>query len=129
MYGDFLWSELGGKMVPNAGFLPTAVVPLGSGSEALEGEDDGEDGQEDGGRTEGAAEVSGVAAGGKGGDTLEGGEASSSASVASDVRGLSLGGGDGRNDRSPLEDMDELLEMTLLQVEEIALWMFVKIWH
>ncbi|KAL6756369.1 putative Ligatin [Haematococcus lacustris] len=35
-YGDVLWSGLGGRAVPNDGFLVSGVVPLGAGAEGLD---------------------------------------------------------------------------------------------
>ena len=108
---------MGGKLVPNAGFLPTAVVPLGSGSEALEGDDDASNGDgEASGTTEGEHCGTDMGVKGSDGPTAIG-------AAALDIQGLSLGDnrGDaagGRGSQLPgaaPESMDELLELTLLQ--------------
>ena len=116
--------------MPKDGFLANAVVPVGAGADALEGSEDNddEDGDSSGGEeeeAEGANTLQG--GGGSGGDgsarraaAVEGGTSARAASAS--LGGLSLGGrtaaspGEEGESSSPPEDMDALLEITLLQV-------------
>lgn len=105
-YGDGLWASmepgLGNKRVPNAGFLVNAVVPVGAGAEALDGDDDDDD---DGGGQGGEEEEEGEGEGGR-----EEGQGASQDAVKG-IRDLSVSQTQGTD---PL-DMDSLLELTLLQ--------------
>ena len=102
-------SELGNKAVPNEGFLATAVVPLGTGSEALC--DNNGDGDSD---DDGDSDVDNV--------LNETDDPSGPVSAAGDPDSSppSLGGLSIREASGPSltshEDTDKLLEMTLLQV-------------
>eukprot|EP00955_Chlamydomonas_euryale_P113019 366185-Chlamydomonas_euryale.AAC.6 len=129
-------SELGGKAVPNEGYLPGAVVPLGSSEDALGGEewDDGKDGGAEAGEAGSPAaegDDAGVPAAGGDGD-----RAAAAAAVAADaLAAASLQASDGGGTAATAataeatvapptvacvapgpEEMDALLETSLLQV-------------
>jgi hypothetical protein len=106
---NFSGSELGGRLVPNDGFLPTAVVPLGSSLEAVLGDDthgQDNDDEEEGGNVgvEGATMTAGLV------PTLQSMvlDTSPAASIASLCTA---------SEAVPAvpADMDALLELTLLQ--------------
>ncbi|KAG2432033.1 hypothetical protein HYH02_013103 [Chlamydomonas schloesseri] len=125
-YGDCLWSDVGGRAVPNPGFLPDGVVPPGVASvEATLNGDFGDDSGDDG---EGA---SGAAQDGEGAAAEPAG-ASAADAAAERVAGLGLdggapgeastsgaggpsGGGGGGGGEEAAVDMDALLESVLLQ--------------
>ncbi|PNW83028.1 hypothetical protein CHLRE_06g303650v5 [Chlamydomonas reinhardtii] len=125
-YGDCLWSDVGGRAVPNAGFLADGVVPPGVASvEATLNGELGDDGGDDGAEAQdgegasgqaggesaadGAAErIAGLSLDGAGGAGGESGAASTSGSGA----GAAGGGGEAE---AEAVDMDALLESVLLQ--------------
>lgn len=131
MYGDHLWSSLGGQEVPNEGFLHGAVVPLGydpQSAGALEGHDEGSEGggeePEGGGGAEGpsSSEPAGAAGDGEQGEAGARDAAVRAAFAAAALQQLELGaeeerGGEASTSGGAAEvDMDELLEAALLQV-------------
>jgi len=141
--GDFLWSEVGGKLVPNDGYLANAVVPLGAGAAALDGNamgaGDGSDGEEGAESAWGEDAPEGEAASGAAAASAS--AAAAAAAAASELGAMSLGpgaqgdgGGEGTGGEvaggpaAPAgpgpasEDMEAQLEVALLQ----ALYKSVK---
>ncbi|KAJ9522745.1 hypothetical protein QJQ45_019848 [Haematococcus lacustris] len=134
-YGDVLWSGLGGRAVPNDGFLASGVVPLGAGAEGLDPSScntepfdlaGGEGGRGDEGGGGGAG--AGAGAGGQWGERaqsfarLRAAGHSSSSSSSSSGQWFVVPGGGADTQQQPSagaaggpEDMDDLLETVLLQ--------------
>eukprot|EP00198_Chlamydomonas_reinhardtii_P001918 XP_001691254.1 predicted protein [Chlamydomonas reinhardtii] len=103
-YGDCLWSDVGGRAVPNAGFLADGVVPPGSAAD-------------------GAAErIAGLSLDGAGGAGGESGAASTSGSGA----GAAGGGGEAE---AEAVDMDALLESVDSLTDSDALAQLQAILH
>ncbi|GAX73699.1 hypothetical protein CEUSTIGMA_g1151.t1 [Chlamydomonas eustigma] len=114
-YGDCLWSELGGRLVPNNGFLPTAVVPIGSSLEAVLRADGDE------GHSLGDEEEEGIREGGEETAVVPATEAAGlmpalqSLELGSFTSAAATGTALGACETAAPGDMEALLELTLLQ--------------
>ena len=116
--------------MPNDGFLANAVVPVGAGADALDGSEDDDDDDDGEGRGCGGEEEEGGKNNQGGGGSVEGSArraagaegGTSARAAAAAMGGLVLGGKAAASPEeeegasSSPEDMDALLEITLLQV-------------
>eukprot|EP00798_Chlamydomonas_sp_ICE-L_P017426 gene17427-23728_t len=113
-YGDYLWSDIGGRAVPNVGYVSNGVVPLGTAADVLlDGDDDEE--EEEGGSTKQAGTAD--SAGGRVGTELV--SQLGAMAVSTSARGAAPNTGEEEEEADEkLEtavDMDELLQTSLLQ--------------